>query len=1310
MSKWIDDEIKLRKYGVSEEKISLEKQRRIDAYRDNGISDEKINEILGIKKPDESTLSSVFSKNLESYNPEEADTFLEAIDAGWQVGASSIIPKVVGGKNALPDVIVPDHAPTYMKVASGLSTVVSDAPAMIAGYIAGKTAGAPISAFVSGGSPVGTAIGSEISAQFAANALPEAIRTAAMEYYSRGEIKNSSEFFDLASEVFIKTLKSGAVGVATFGAGKAVSKGLSGKVGENVVKSSSLATEIITMTTLGKALEGELPSAEDFTTSAAIIASIGTIASGFRYSSNVAAKLRNIYAKNGMKPKEVISYVEKNPDLVSDFLTEGDDIPSFFDAPAESPLLPEKTGTDLAPPKTTESKSVEIIKKDVEAYRSEFERGDVGSDIHGAMKRFKESVGQKKMSTEEIDAQVNKFLKEAPSKAYTKIWEKEYPVKQLMKMIDEDMPLDDKNSYVLQRVYNGYQGKVLHFLNHGTLNAKDLSVNGPSMKSIMEDAGGDRVGLSAYLTALRVYSLKKLRGIDQPMQTSDAEVIIKDLDSKMRPVAQKMYDRRRKVLEYGRDLGLYSEQFIKDLEKNNPFYIPLRKQMESETSGIGKSNLFKKIKSTTDAQLIDPIEGSIMSESAIIRMAEQNRFRASVIDRLSEMGLATKKTDRAVVKENLDKEFIEWKGRELIEITKESDLSIFEDIASTLADNEVYRRIDGKVEIWELSKDAPAYLKESIESIGDNPVSSHWSMRILSAYVSIKKLGITLPLEFLLSNVFKDYQGTMIKSLGSDSATWRQHATEYYSAIMSLTFKNTEQFRSFIKSGSAFSDWANSSEFLAELSLNDFEAPKYNDARQSVINGMSKAKEIFGTMQFVSENLGRIIENTRVREGESSGPKLWSAGLAGRDVALDYSRRGLSETLANYSAMKAYLNIAIQSPDNVVRFLTDKKVPFATKSLRIAQYVTVPAILSWLVMKDREEYKEAPTWEKMVYNFYPVDYWVKVESEDDAKTFQSNLGTTIGRQNNKEEDGNFYINKGFTIRLPKIEGLGTLFGTIPVMMLDRYFQENPKEFDAFKNDFFSQVVGLAVPDALQTPFEQFSNKSFFTNNRLVPSHLEDASPYQQYTPYTSDTARAIGNIVGKVPLIGQLGPRNAKISSPIVVDQYIRNMTGGAGQYALQLLDKAVPKGTYARSKAERDLEKGYSTLSDVPVIKRFVRRFPSASMASIEEFGNVYDEYKKFKADEGAEKRRMNFESAIDARIARMTEVGEIGATKSAIDKLHWTIAVTSASSKFTEDDKKRIIEGAYFNMVQMSRRGLEFHRQIKKKREQLKQEGIEP
>lgn len=181
----------------------------------------------------------------------EAHGLADSIKAGWQGSVTGLQDR---GK--APNMVLPPDAPIQDSLAAQAAGLAGDLPTMIMGGMVGSLAG-----------PIGSAAG--------AWAAPMMIKKELMLMHERGDIDSFSDLYDRSKQIGKEGAKGGAVGVATYLAGVGSTKllGIGSKyapgffntaAGKLTSSAVPLVSEVATMTTAGKAVEGETPTARDY--------------------------------------------------------------------------------------------------------------------------------------------------------------------------------------------------------------------------------------------------------------------------------------------------------------------------------------------------------------------------------------------------------------------------------------------------------------------------------------------------------------------------------------------------------------------------------------------------------------------------------------------------------------------------------------------------------------------------------------------------------------------------------------------------------------------------------------------------------------------------------------------------------------------------------------------------------------------------------------------------------------------------------------------------------------------------------------
>ncbi len=226
--------------------------------------------------------------------PQKATDFLGALEAGLQVSVSGLL-----ARNKAPSVQADPDAPWYNRAAGGVAQMVGDVPFMIGGALLGAGAGIP------------TGPGAAITGTAGAFALPASLRATLMDGYTKGDFHSFGDFWDRASGILWETTKAWMTGAATGGAGVAA-KAVLPVVAPMAAKiAAPTAAELTAMVTVGSALEGHAPAAQDFVDAAIVLG-------GAKAATKLAPKLREIYSATGKTPAEVVADAKADPTIAAD--------------------------------------------------------------------------------------------------------------------------------------------------------------------------------------------------------------------------------------------------------------------------------------------------------------------------------------------------------------------------------------------------------------------------------------------------------------------------------------------------------------------------------------------------------------------------------------------------------------------------------------------------------------------------------------------------------------------------------------------------------------------------------------------------------------------------------------------------------------------------------------------------------------------------------------------------------------------------------------------------------------------------------
>ena len=196
----------------------------------------------------------------------------------------------------------------------------------------------------------------------------------------------------------------------------------------------------------------------------------------------------------------------------------------------------------------------------------------------------------------------------------------------------------------------------------------------------------------------------------------------------------------------------------------------------------------------------------------------------------------------------------------------------------------------------------------------------------------------------------------------------------------------------------------------------------------------------------------------------------------------------------------------------------------------------------------------------------------------------------------------FWVGKAH-IRIPIPFEVGIIFGTAPVAIMETL--RGTEDLDQLKKwAAFSMTQTLNVnpiPQVIKPGVEVAFNRDSFTNRPIVPQAQQKWVPRLQYGPRTSETAKALGKVVG---------------ASPRKIDHLVQGYFGDTGTGAMLMLDQLVNQFHPDRpAKPSQDIR-------DFPGLGRFFRgsgqprvtRYESEFYDLVHEADTAYKSIRQFR------------------------------------------------------------------------------------------------
>ncbi len=593
-----------------------------------------------------------------------------------------------------------------------------------------------------------------------------------------------------------------------------------------------------------------------------------------------------------------------------------------------------------------------------------------------------------------------------------------------------------------------------------------------------------------YLKAKRDLNLAS-RGI-KGSDADQANEVINALGSKydlnsFDKVAQQLYEYQDQGLKMLQEAGVISQDAFKRIKSVSKDYVPFQRVMDDISDYLGLPTN----KAFLGSQPVKRIKGS---ERKIISPLESIIADTYKI----ESAVSRNRAAQSIVNlRNIAPEF-----SDLFKMVKKS------------GNDTITVWSNGKKEYWQVGEDIAQAVK------GLNEESMNTLTKILSVPASILRQGATgRNVAFMIPNAIRDQFDAAITSKYGYRPFW-DYLRGLGHVIKHKYGSGDELVEEWINSGGKI--------FSQNLSGRKEIAEQLSDAQKKGLLKQLGDWAVGGldTIGDLSETPTRIGLYQRAKE--ATGNPLISA-LESREGSLDFARMGAKMKTAN--AIIPFLNVGVQGFDKLIRTAAERPGKLL---LNAALYVGLPATMASVYNNTvhPDVYAEIPDWEKDT-NFIIVkgrdqqgkpDY-IKIPVGNVAPLFSRPIDSLIS-----------YAAKTDPQSVGEL-ALSIFSDTMPIL-------EEGKSF----GEVASRTIGSNLPQLLKPAVENIANYSFFKNQDIVPSYMQNRPAEEQYTKYTPEAYKAAGEVLGVSPLkLKNMleGYLAGYVKTPVEVVQTIHNALAG---------------------------------------------------------------------------------------------------------------------------------------------------------------------
>ena len=557
-----------------------------------------------------------------------------------------------------------------------------------------------------------------------------------------------------------------------------------------------------------------------------------------------------------------------------------------------------KLNQDLQP--KAELKTLEVKLKIAQKNKNKTEIKQIKKDIKLKQKEIK--IAEKNIKevkeSKEIENQVSFETVKETTTAIDYInaiaesfLDKLHPIFRAVKRVENKTTIKDAlNPYETFRIQPGLIGRAITFLEKGTINAKDLSINGKSWRAILEPIKTEKEykALSIYITAKR--GLEKIQqGIEVGFSKASALKKVNQYKAKYDKIATELTAYNKRLLDYMLKKQMLSKEVYELMVQANKDFVPFARVIDAKGSKINEAvtNPLKIMKGSKK-KIIDPIETMYNNTVHFIALAERNaafiKFIEMVEANVKDFPeiFKSKKTAKAIKVTRKELETVVTDASKISEKAAEG-FTIFRKDGNVVSNKEIAFMRNGKLEVWEVGSELANTFK-NFDSFQAGLIT-----KILAQPSKLLRAGSTLAPEFMVKNIMRDSLTASLFSRANTIPILAQFRGLFH-MIMGKRFGG-EMYQKWIKSGGLQS-------MVTSMDRTYFaKNVKKELLRSKPYNMLKSPLEMLRILSEGFETVTRLGEfSTVYRKAKKSGLKekdaVERAGFEGRDVTIDFKKSG----------------------------------------------------------------------------------------------------------------------------------------------------------------------------------------------------------------------------------------------------------------------------------------------------------------------------------------------------------------------------------------------------------------------------------
>ncbi len=749
-----------------------------------------------------------------------------------------------------------------------------------------------------------------------AMALPAAIKKVYIDRMRLGEVKNGRDFAVRAGSALKDTAKSWLAGASGGAAGGAPAAAIQ----KAVALGYKVPIEAITMTAVSSALEGQLPTSDDFAQTAMTLLAMH-IGGSVKAAPGLAKK--GIKEFDKMNKKRYRDDIETIKDNLMDYYAETGSLPSetYMAAQKNNAILEQMLSRKQLNPKP----SRELGESDVGA-----RIGERVVDSKTAGKRtLKERIEKKKdQAITDLVNEVHPLNKWIEDLVGGK--------KNIRKLAAVDNPAK------LAQLANGLAGKVTHFYEFGGYDVNTLKRTTRAYKDILKMPEAELDVFRNYAVAKRAIEIES-QGKVSGFEHQNKKIYTKRLDAKYEKTLLELVDFQNASLKQMADVGIITQKSYDAMVSKGKYHIPFDRYWQKDAStptfqlsaGLAAINPVKAMKGGNQ-KIYDPLETIMLRTMENLSAVENQRIAASIIDLTTAFDFGNK--------------FLQQVGEP--KILKTKDFKKVLDIDRTTGRQGFFAKEEGTIAYFKdgkrLTYKIDKEISDLIKTIGVSNIGT--VAKLLKPFASTLRAGATLSPTFGAKNATRD---AVMSYVTSKNTGWIPRLGIDIAGQLFSKQKKTKLYQEFLMGGGANSTLiAIDRPSIRKSITNDIRRTKF----QNTVAKLAPLKMLrdFSEHIELSTRMAEFKLTKKRLGGKSDFKTTAESAFEAREITLDFARTGKRTKAMNQTT--AFFNATVQGHSKVFRTFSES--PIAALKLGVA--IVVPSMLIALKNHGDPDIKEVP--------------------------------------------------------------------------------------------------------------------------------------------------------------------------------------------------------------------------------------------------------------------------------------------------------------------------------------------------------------